>query len=183
MEATNILGSKRLCKLKKNNNRLNKKQMAFKMKNKAAMQMAKMAGDNRVAMKMKKEASMKMKKEAMKMKDPMDMKKDPMTMKKEAMKMKDKEAMKLKKEPMAMKKEAMKMKKEGAMQMKKEMVSAMKKMPDFPDVDEDGDLNEDIKKAQKDLQAKKDEIPRPKKDKKPSKRLSKGKDASRLLPG
>ena len=28
--------------------------MAFKMKNKAAMQMAKMAGDNRVAMKMKK---------------------------------------------------------------------------------------------------------------------------------
>ena len=38
--------------------------------------------------------------------------------------------------------------------MKKEMVSAMKKMPDFPDVDEDGDKNEDIEKAQRDLQAK-----------------------------
>ena len=51
--------------------------MAFKMKNKAAMQMAKMAGDSRVAMKMKKE-------EPMMMKEPMKMKKGPMTMKKEA---------------------------------------------------------------------------------------------------
>ena len=57
--------------------------MAFKMKNKAVMKMAKMAGDSRTAMKMKNEAAMKMKKQsAMKMKDPMDMKKDPMKMKK-----------------------------------------------------------------------------------------------------
>ena len=57
--------------------------MAFKMKNKAAMRMAMMAGDNRAAMNMKKE--------------PMAMKKEPMTLKKgDAMKMK-KGAMKMKK--------------------------------------------------------------------------------------
>lgn len=53
------------------------------MKNKAAMRMAMMAGDNRAAMNMKKE--------------PMAMKKEPMTLKKgDAMKMK-KGAMKMKK--------------------------------------------------------------------------------------
>ena len=58
--------------------------MAFKMKNPSLMKMAKMAGDNRVAMKMKQQdAAMKMKKDPMKMKDPMDMKKDPMKMMKE----------------------------------------------------------------------------------------------------
>ena len=66
--------------------------MAFKMKNPSIMKMAKAAGDNRVAMKMKneaamqmkKQAAMKMKKDPMKMKDPMDMKKDPMMMKKDS---------------------------------------------------------------------------------------------------
>ena len=66
--------------------------MAFKMKNPSLMKMAKAAGDNRVAMKMKneaamqmkKQAAMKMKKDPMKMKDPMDMKKDPMMMKKDS---------------------------------------------------------------------------------------------------
>jgi hypothetical protein len=72
--------------------------MAFKMKNKAVMKMAKMAGDSRTAMKMKNESAMKMKKQsAMKMKDPMDMKKNPMMMKKGS-------AMDMKKEPMKMKK-------------------------------------------------------------------------------
>jgi len=60
------------------------------MKNKAAMQMAKMAGDNRTAVKMKKE--------------PMAMKKEPMTMKKEPMTMKKGDAMKMKKGAMKMKK-------------------------------------------------------------------------------
>jgi len=112
--------------------------MAFKMKNKAVMKMAKMAGDSRTAMKMKNEAAMKMKKQsAMKMKDPMDMKKDPMKMKKDPMKMK-KEPMKMKKEPMKMKKEPMKMKKGSAMDMKKEPMkmkkgSAMKKKTDDDD--------------------------------------------------
>jgi len=84
--------------------------MAFKMKNPSVMKMAKMAGDSRSAMKMKKDP-MKMKKDPMKMKDPMDMKKDPMMMKKE---------------PMKMKKEPMKMKKNSAMDMKKG--SVMKKI-------------------------------------------------------
>ena len=60
------------------------------MKNKAAMRMAMMAGDNRVAMNMKKEP-MAMKKE------PMTLKKDPMMMKKEPMTMKKGDAMKMKK--------------------------------------------------------------------------------------
>jgi len=78
--------------------------MAFKMKNPSLMKMAKMAGNNRVAMKMKqqdaamkmKKDPMKMKKDPMKMKDPMDMKKDPMMMKKDPMMMK-KDPMKMKK--------------------------------------------------------------------------------------
>ena len=70
--------------------------MAFKMKNPSLMKMAKMAGDSRVAMKMKQQdAAMKMKKDPMKMKDPMDMKKDPMMMKKDPMMMKKGSAMKL----------------------------------------------------------------------------------------
>ena len=68
--------------------------MAFKMKNPSLMKMAKMAGDSRVAMKMKQQdAAMKLKKDPMKMKDPMDMKKDPMMMKKDS-------AMDMKKGPM-----------------------------------------------------------------------------------
>ena len=65
-----------------------------------------MAGNPRVAMKMKqqdaamkmKKDPMKMKKDPMKMKDPMDMKKDPMMMKKDPMMMK-KDPMKMKKDP------------------------------------------------------------------------------------
>ncbi len=49
------------------------------MKNPSIMKMAKMAGDSRVAMKMKQQdAAMKLKKDPMKMKDPMDMKEAPM---------------------------------------------------------------------------------------------------------
>ena len=82
--------------------------MAFKMKNPSIMKMAKMAGNPRVAMKMKqqdaamkmKKDPMKMKKDPMKMKDPMDMKKDPMMMKKDPMMMKkDPMKMKTKKDP------------------------------------------------------------------------------------
>ena len=90
--------------------------MAFKMKNPSLMKMAKAAGDNRVAMKMKneaamqmkKQAAMKMKKDPMKMKDPMDMKKDPMMMKKDPMKMKARAAKDVKKgSGMKMKKDLM----------------------------------------------------------------------------
>ena len=88
--------------------------MAFKMKNPSLMKMAKVAGNNRVAMKMKqqdaamkmKKEPMKMKKDPMKMKDPMDMKKDPMMMKKEPMMMKKGSAMDMKKDPMKMKKKS-----------------------------------------------------------------------------
>ena len=57
--------------------------MGFKMKNPSMAKMVKMAGNNRVAAKMKAEEAMKMKKamklkEAMKMKEPMKMKKEPM---------------------------------------------------------------------------------------------------------
>ena len=60
--------------------------MAFKMKNKAVMKMAKMAGDNRTAMKLKAEdAAMKMKKQsAMKMKKDSPMKIDFSKIKKSA---------------------------------------------------------------------------------------------------
>ena len=105
--------------------------MAFKMKNPSIMKMAKMAGNPRVAMKMKqqdaamkmKKDPMKMKKDPMKMKDPMDMKKDPMMMKKDPMKMK--------KDPMKMKKNsAMKMKKGSAMK-KDDYDKALKKDPNL----------------------------------------------------
>ena len=66
--------------------------MAFKMKNPSVMKMAKMAGDNRTAMKMKAEeaAAMKMKKAAMKLKEEAAMKKAHEA----AMKLKKESAMK-----------------------------------------------------------------------------------------
>tara|TARA_Y100001937_G_scaffold86345_1_gene116809 strand:+ start:478 stop:771 length:294 start_codon:yes stop_codon:yes gene_type:complete len=92
--------------------------MAFKMKNKAAMKMAKMAGDNRVAMNMKKE--------------PMAMKKEPMT---------------LKKDPMMMKKEPMTLKKDNAMKMKKGAMKMKKGSPmDKPLVGDQDKLPENLKK-------------------------------------
>tara|TARA_R100001015_G_C4603492_1_gene158452 strand:- start:46 stop:1155 length:1110 start_codon:yes stop_codon:yes gene_type:complete len=93
--------------------------MAFKMKNPSIMKMAKAAGDNRVAMKMKNEAAMQMKKQAaMKMKDPMDMKKDPMMMKKDS-------AMNMGHSPKKMKARAAKdVKKGSGMKMKKDLMDS-----------------------------------------------------------
>jgi len=116
------------------------------------------------AMKMKKEAMAKMKKES-----PMDMK-TSYKMKEAMAKMKDKSPMELKKDDSSMKKyksdaqrkavhaskaekgmtmkkeEAMKMKKEEAMKMKKEAPMKAAK-PDYIDLDGDGNKTESMKKA------------------------------------
>ena len=99
--------------------------MAFKMKNPSVMKMAKMAGNNRTAMKMKAEeaAAMKMKKAAMKLKEEAAMK-----MKKSAMKAAkpdfpdidgDGNTSESMKKAAADKKSGMKMKKESAMKLDK----------------------------------------------------------------